>query len=298
MHGSTVTYLLIAAMCGELLTPSLARSQQLEELRTGVRTSPPPVAQPASSGGNRDDDHEHCDDDWDDDCGCDGDLWLGVGYLTAITVTSPFWGPPALVGDHYNEPGYFSHFPHEYGPGYMLIAPGEAFGLEGTRRPWPWAARGRAEYGTDLDGLEWISGQLLVENTWRFGFDGEFRQMSEELVPAGSDDLWLGDANIVFRFAQSEAVVMRSGLGVNWLTDDLGSDFGFNFTYGGDWFPVQPLVVSGEIDVGTLGSSHVYHLRTTIGANWRISEVYVGYDYADIGNTQIAGLVAGVRLWY
>jgi hypothetical protein len=295
MRGSTIPCLLIAAACGGLLIVSPARSQQLEELRSGVRTSPPPP-QPASSGGNSDRDHDDCDDDWD--CGCDGDLWLGVGYLTAMTVTSPFWGPPALVGDHYNEPGYFSHFPHEYGPGYMLIAPGEAFGLEGTRQPWPWAARGRAEYGTDFDGLEWIGGQVLVENTRRFGFDGEFRQISEELFPAGSDGLWLGDANLVFRFAQSESIVMRTGLGANWLTDDLGSDFGFNFTYGGDWFPVRPIVVSSSFDIGTLGTAFVVQLRGSVGVTYRGWEAFGGYDFLRVGSVNLHGPMAGVRWWF
>lgn len=301
MRGSFLLSVFTRAALGcglSLLIAAPLHGQQLEELRTGVRTSPPPQPRTNPPAKNDDDDdcHDSCDD-WDDDCDESG-LWLGLGYVTGLTVTSPFWGPPVLIGDHYNEPGFFPHYPHQYGPGYMLIGPGEAFGLEGPREPWPWAARTRAEYGTDFDGLEWIGGHVLVEGTWRFGFDTEFRQVSEDLWPAGLDDLWLGDANVVFRFAQSEAIVMRMGLGANWLSDQFGTDLGFNFTYGGDWFPVQPLVVSGEIDVGTLGSSHLYHLRTTIGANWRFSEVYIGYDYTDIGRTQLSGLVAGVRLWY
>jgi hypothetical protein len=287
-----------ATACGLWLAiSSVAFSQELEELRDGVRTSPPPQPRPAAPA-KSDDDHDSCDD-WDDDCDDDdAGLWLGLGYVTAMTVTAPFWGPPVLIGDHYTEPGFFSHFPHEYGPGYMLIGPGEAFGLKGHRQPWAWAVRGRAEYGTDFDGLEWFGGQLLVEGTHRWGLDADVRRVEEQLLPAGQDSLWLGDANVLFRFAQSEALQMRAGLGMNYLSDPVGSDFGFNFTYGGDWFPVQPLVVSGEFDMGTLGSSQLYHLRATIGANWSISEAYVGYDYTDIGHTQIAGLVAGVRLWY
>jgi hypothetical protein len=180
----------------------------------------------------------------------------------------------------------------------MLIGPGEAVGLPGSREPWPWAIRGRAEYGTDFDGLEWTGGQVLAETTWRWGIDADTRHVREQLLPAGHDSLWLGDVNVHFRFAQSPSLQMRAGLGMNYLSDPLGSDFGFNFTYGGDWFPVQPLIVSGELDIGTLGSSQLYHLRATAGANFGMSEAYVGYDYTDIGHTQIAGLVAGVRLWY
>jgi len=295
-HGFPIRVAL--AGCVWIALAASVGGQQLEELRTGVRTSPPP--EPKSPAPAPKDDDDDCNNSCDDCCdgGCSGDMWLAAGYVTGMAITAPFWGPPVLIGDRYTEAGFFPRYPYEYDLGYMLIGPGEAYGLAGTREPWPWAARARAEYGTDFDGLEWIGGHLLVEGTWRWGIESDVRHIHEEWLPAGQDELWLGDANVLFRFAQSESVQMRTGLGVNFLNDPIGTDFGFNFTYGGDWFPMQPLVVSGELDAGTLGSSHLYHLRGTIGANWNISEVYLGYDYYDVGRTQIAGLVAGVRLWY
>jgi hypothetical protein len=35
-----------------------------------------------------------------------------------------------------------------------------------------------------------------------------------------------------------------------------------------------------------------------VGVNLGPVEAYLGYDYYDVGRTQIGGLVAGVRLWY
>jgi hypothetical protein len=91
---------------------------------------------------------------------------------------------------------------------------------------------------------------------------------------------------------------MRTGLGFNWLSDPADKNAGFNFTYGGDFFPIRPWIFSGELDLGTLGHSTVVHFRTAVGVSFGPAEVYLGYDYYDIGQAQIAGLVAGLRLWY
>jgi len=296
MRGSSFFTLWLATGCGLcLIVPLPCKAQgALDELRADVRTSPPPS--PATNHPPPTTESDDDDDCCDDDC-WSGDLLVGLGYVAGITVAAPFWAPPTLVGDRYTEPGFFARHPYQYDQGYMLIGPVEAAGLAGTREPWTWAARGRAEYGTDFEEIDWIGGHVLIEGTWRWGLECDFRQVREEFAPTLQDELWLGDANVLFRFAQSPSLQMRSGLGMNFLSDGR-SDFGFNFTYGGDWFPIRPLVLSAEIDLGTLGSAHVSHWRVTSGANWKFSEIYVGYDYYDIGPAQVAGLVAGVRLWY
>ncbi len=90
----------------------------------------------------------------------------------------------------------------------------------------------------------------------------------------------------------------RAGLGFNWLDDEQATDFGFNFTYGVDVFPVRPLVLSAELDWGTLGSADLFHFRTTAGMIvWHV-EVYTGYEYRDIDRTQTSALIGGVRVWF
>ena len=91
---------------------------------------------------------------------------------------------------------------------------------------------------------------------------------------------------------------MRTGVGFNYLSDDYDTNFGFNFTYGGDWYLARPWVLSAEMDLGWLGEATVVHLRGTVGANWRFAEAYLGYDYYDIGRANVGGMVAGVRLWF
>jgi hypothetical protein len=128
--------------------------------------------------------------------------------------------------------------------------------------------------------------------------DTEANDHRESLGGGRHDQLWTGDCNVVFRFAQSPKLQMRSGLGFNWLSDRIGGEEGFNFTYSGDFFPADPWIMSGEIDWGTLGSAGLFHGRATVGVHYHRCEVYTGYDYLDIGDTQIDGLVAGLRVWY
>ena len=108
----------------------------------------------------------------------------------------------------------------------------------------------------------------------------------------------LGETDAVIRFAQNEHWMFRSGLGVNSLSDALDTDVGFNFTYGVDWFPINPLVFSSEIDLGSLGHAWLFHVRTSAGVTFKGAEIFAAYDYYDIGDGQLKGLSAGVRLWF
>ena len=113
-----------------------------------------------------------------------------------------------------------------------------------------------------------------------------------------SDALWTGDFNVTFRFAQSKHLQMRTGLGFNYLADEIGSDFGFNFTYGSDWFPSRPWVLSADIDWGTLGHANLFHARSTVGLQFHGMEIFTGYDYYEVGNTEIRGMIGGLRFWF
>jgi hypothetical protein len=130
------------------------------------------------------------------------------------------------------------------------------------------------------------------------GLDLDLRHWQQVAGLTAGDQLWLGKSDITFRFAQSEHWLFRSGIGVNWLGDNAATNFGFNFNYGIDWFPVKPLVFSSEIDLGTLGKSWLFHARTSAGIVVQGTEFYLGYDYYDIGNAQFNGLSTGVRLWF
>jgi len=200
-------------------------------------------------------------------------------------------GPRAAIGDDSNDPGYFLRYPYLHAQDAAIVAHATSATSHRT-----WMLRTRGEYADDFDSLSRIGGALLFDTASRWGLDSEFNHHREELF-GERDSLWTGDANIVYRFAQSEQLQMRAGIGLNWLHDPLDTDFGFNFTYAGDWFPTQPLIISHEIDWGRLGHSTLFHGRITAGVNYHRLEFYTGYDYLDIGQAEVSGMVGGMRLW-
>ena len=156
----------------------------------------------------------------------------------------------------------------------------------------------RSEYAHDFDGLSRIGTRFLLDTTFRFGFESEVNQWRESLGAGNYDELWTGDANVFFRFAQSSRLQMRTGIGANWLSDEEGSEHGFNFTYQADFMPSKPWVISTELDLGKLGESSLIHGRITTGLQWRRTECYVGYDYYQVGDVPLKGFVGGIRLWF
>ncbi|MCU0878186.1 MAG: hypothetical protein MUF06_10410 [Pirellulaceae bacterium] len=285
-----------------VLTRPVAAGESLAGLRADVRTPPsgspePQVEKPDKPSPQYDDGYPNDYDDEEDDSMTLG-AYAGLVSLGTLVVASPFWYPHLMMGDSLQTPAYFSHYPYQYGDGYMLVDPAEALGLEGSRVPYRWSVRARGEFGNGLDDLDWIGGRLLVETKSRWGVEGDFRYVLEDLGGGIHDDAWLGDGNVLFRFAQSEWLQFRTGLGVNYLSDREGTDLGFNFTYAVDAQPVRPLVFTAELDLGTLGNASVVHVRTTAGVVLGVSEAYIGYDLYDIGSTQIQGLVAGIQIWY
>ena len=261
----------------------------LSTFRSEVRTADaePEPEHEKPHGGKRGR-HRHCDDD-------DGGVSL---WFTGYVVTSPWWVPAAMLGDDYVEPSYFARHPYaptEAGPNYY------GYMMKGLNQPTPgydWAGRVSGDFGTDFDSMATVTGKILLENTSRFGLDSQFDFRHQDLGGGMSDELWTGDFNIVYRFAQNDMVQMRSGVGFNFLSDTLGSDMGINFTYGGDIMLGDPWVLSTELDLGTLGEASVTHFRTTIGAVWHGVEVYTGYDYYEVGDADTSSMISGVRIWF
>ena len=230
--------------------------------------------------------------DCDDDVGFRlviGDL---IGKTLFVAASSPWWVPHVAVDDEWSDWASFPAAPYDDGhDGYLVIdtlAPIEADGF---------AARLWTEYGTDFDDLSRIGTRLLVDTGPRFGLDTEWNQWFER-TSMGDDTLATGDANLVYRFAQHERIQFRSGLGFNWLKDSQEAEFGFNFTYGVDLFPIEPLVVSGTLDLGQIGDASFVHVRSTAGLVWKRAELFTGYDYQRIGSVDLHGLVAGLQFWF
>lgn len=244
-----------------------------------------------------DDDHHDYDhhDDYDHHYSIFDPFGEVIGEVLVAAATSPFWVPRDLVQDSGLDDGRFLCYPYQSGfDGYLLNNNSDQF----IDTNYPWLLRLQGEYGEDFDSIRRASMRVLYETSSRLGADLSIDYYREWLGIGARDDLWLGDANVVYRFAQSDRLLMRAGIGMNYLTGSGFTDLGFNFTYGGDWFPVRPWIVSADIDVGTLGKADFFHGRVTVGVNVRKVEFYSGYDYLDVGSTQIGTVIGGIRLWY
>jgi len=262
--------------------------------------------------------HHHCHDHHDDDTD-----W-GLGDFIGELVVSMFTSSSSDGSSNYDiqyevdVDYYFPRFPYDCVQGYMTSRTSSSESdflanpsYEGdiapaadctNREDWypvtrRWAARLRADYATDLNDLYRIGGHMLISTSSGWGFDAEMDYLEENL-PIGHNHLWIGDCNVLYRFAESERSQARWGLGLNWLDDPLDTEFGFNFTCGMDYFPAEPCVLSGTIDWGTLGSAELFRFRTTAGVVVRGVECYTGYEYLDIDRTQINSLIGGVRIWF
>ena len=263
-----------------------------------------------------------------------GDPFGPLVSACGMAVSSPFWGPGVLLGNDYWGRGYFPDFPYADVPGCMipsgygvLVESHDAavadhmigvsededplvkymedplaryHGADGSLSVSPrnWSGRIRFEYADAFDEISRVGGHMLLSTSSRFGLDMELNCLQEDRLGTARDQLWLGDFNLIYRFAQSERAQFRTGLGMNWLDDPVATDFGFNFTYGADFFPQKPWILSATIDWGTLGSAELFRFRTSVGLIINRVEVYSGYEYLDIDDAQINALMAGVRVWF
>lgn len=220
-----------------------------------------------------------------------------LGSAIVGLTTSPFWLPPMIMDDDYGQIDFFRRYPYQHDSQGFMAPEEEAY------EPYPWFLRFRGEYLDDFDDLSRIGGRLLFDTATRFGADLEINRWDEQVLSRppdewSTDNLWTGDANLLFRFAQNSLMQMRAGVGMNWLVDSQDTNAGLNFTYSTDIFPCNPWILSAELDGGWLGHAGYFHARGTIGVHFHRLEFYGGYDYFDAGGVQFAGPLVGVGVWY
>jgi len=291
---------------------------KLQQVRQEVRQEKKPDSREQEAADNDDDDDWSLDwDDSEDSIVLEG-LW-GALSTSCWLIGVPLYVLPAnLVGDNYHNKFGFQRYPYaddSAGLMWNLTPPTASLGppqpLESNAADWRveipleperpgrlWSGRVFVEESNDFDGLNRVNGQVLIDTIGRVGFQASWSYLTEELDCGCRDEFWLGDANLTFLFAQSDKVQFRTGLGCRWLADDGESDFGINFLYGGDFYPVKPLIVSTCLELGNLGSAFVVHGRATAGAILSRFEFFGGYDWLRIGTVDLHGPVVGVRLWF
>ncbi|MEM7453712.1 MAG: hypothetical protein AAF456_05080 [Planctomycetota bacterium] len=155
-----------------------------------------------------------------------------------------------------------------------------------------WSARITAHYGNDFDGIGQGGLSFLFQNPGGGGLDASVTMLRERGT-GWRDHLWIGDANLVYEFTEGE-VRSRIGIGVNWLGDRYGGEAGLNLTGSMDWRLSDLTTFTGEVDFGSLADADFLHTRVSLSrAVSGNTELMVGYDYYDIGGTEISSLVTG-----
>lgn len=240
-----------------------------------------------------------------------GDWVANIGIRIALT---PYSYPKAVVENPYQADASFPRFPYDGTTGYLMFGPtlvadvhcepDDPWGEPGhAQYVWPscprsWSGRVRLEYANGFDDVQRVNTHLLLTTASRFGLDGQVDILSERLPDGSHDALALGDVNVVYRFAQGERGQFRTGIGLNWIEDPYETHAGFNFTYGADFFPHRPWILSATMDWGTLGRAELFRFRSTAGVQYHGVELYTGYEYLDIDSSQLNNILAGVRLWF
>ena len=249
--------------------------------------------------------------------------WFGLSTFDCCPPPCPPPCPPAVTYVYEPAPIVVVPPPAEYVPAPATAFPtpvpsvAEAFARRFTAFPYadgsdgfvvntaldspigkPWLGRIDFEAGDASDGVDRTGVGFLIEGDHGFGVDFDWHTYTERLADGGHDELHLGDVNLLYRVVETEATLVRAGVGVAWLGDAYGSEPGVNFTLRGDFAPFQPVVLSGEVDLGRLGDAEHLHLAGTAGVMLDRFEVYGGYDYRRIGDVELQGPMIGLRLWW
>ncbi|MFH1378604.1 MAG: hypothetical protein ABIH86_07620 [Planctomycetota bacterium] len=213
--------------------------------------------------------------------------------LFMYVFTSPFWLPYQLLESEEGLPDSMQfHIAPYIADGRTYMTP------DVIDRPF---APGCAsfEIAQINSNTQRISGRARIEGFWRFGLDVGIHRFEEELSGGGYDAIQFEDLFVTIRFAQSERIQLRTGLGWRVFDDDLGPDRqGWAFLYAIDIQPFDPFVASFAFDVGGVGNAVVSRTRIEAGAVISIVEPYVGVEWFRVDNTELDSVFAGVRIYF
>lgn len=212
------------------------------------------------------------------------------GNVLMAALSAPFVIPRVLVDDVDLQAVSFPVDPYQSGNALSsrtLFRDDESSG---------WQTVLRGQYGSDFSELSHASGRAIWDSASRFGIDTEFFYRRERLRGGAVDELWTGDVNLVYSFARGARGHFRTGLGVNWLGARGQADAGLNFTYGGELYPVRPLVLTGDVDWGRIGAASLFHGRVTVGVTRAGWGAFTGYDYFRVGDGELHAWINGVEL--
>ena len=212
-----------------------------------------------------------------------------VGSVIWGVIGLPLAAPRWLLNDegHYAN---FSDYPYADEAGNMVITRYRKRNRKFMR------TRFLSEYGEDFGRQQKISNRVLFDTRSRVGVDASFDYLREQMGGGEHDQTWLGDLNVVFRFAQSEKAEFRGGVGVAWQADSLGSASGANFTYGGNVYLGKPHMVDFDLDLGRIGEAGLTRFKTGYSLYLNRLRARLGYEYLRVGSFKTNYMSGGVGI--
>lgn len=219
------------------------------------------------------------EDDYEDS---EGDRALG---RAAIQVMLFPWTVPAAVVREYNAHGYsIPLYPYADEPAYTV-------GREAAPREVKRVARWGLRLGATARSPQLVSGTFATQLDFSLPITLrlDYRLLTE--ADGGTRNYaGLGNAELLYRFAESGALRFFTGAGYVQWADVAGLGHGFGLIYGFEAFPIRPITFGSRVSIGVLGESYGFQWRSHIGVMISRYEVQVAYDHVDVGGAQLGGL--------
>lgn len=108
---------------------------------------------------------------------------------------------------------------------------------------------------------------------------------------------WLGDVGASLASPTADGVHFHYGGGVLYWNNGGQAATGGYGSYGIDFFPTSPVIISTVAKVGGLGGEWYFDLRGTAGVSLGQIEAYVGYSHLRVGGVSLGGPLMGIRMW-
>jgi hypothetical protein len=300
------------AQCVALLllcVPAVAG--KLQDAGRATRTS----SSSSSGGGSGGSDRSYTSEDCDEGHHHHGSDAAGQAFV--LLLTAPWTVPHALTEPVDRGAPGFEDYPYAHGSNGLLRYPdparyaaidvddagdhavtdgapiGPALGPPGRSV----AAQVRAEGGYIWGGVYRgrLGARLMMP--FRLELDADLNAFAEPRPEGGTDRATFGGGHLAVRFAQTEHVQFRTGIGYQQYGDALGVERGVDLLYGFEAELGARLILSASGNLGTAGHAFVAQARGSLGVMVGPIELYGGYDHIVIGGVELGGPTLGLRGW-
>lgn len=220
----------------------------------------------------------------------DSDSIMGeiFGPIIAYVLISPYYMPYSFWDDGFDTPYCFHPYPYYQSEKGYLKESDEvewaAFDLSGEFKIYK-----NSVYGIGLN--------FKARTSFRLEVHADYNFLEEKLDNGTTDSLYLGNINVLFRFAQNEKLLMHSGFGLN-ILGDKDDKYGFNYNYSLEVYPFKPMYFAIGADFGQLGGSSYIRFRVSTGVIHRSYELSVGFESYNIGDATLEGIIFGLKIYF